>query len=418
RGVGGALRRGARALLGGLAGDRADDGAGVAATQQARHGAQQEGAFAERLSLEAGSGEHLAALGERRGVCRRQLDRLGDEERVAGDGAARVLLAEPLEGHALVRRMLVDEHHPAVSLADEIALEDLPDEAQRRKSAGRRAPQRQRRRRGRPVLECQTRPVARPVIIRCRPHPLRGGSRLGPEGHREPRAQRGHDQLGHHGRLPEANLALCRVHVHVRLAGREAHEEHRHRGPAALAPAGRGRASAAWARSVAGVRRNFRRAGVAAKRPSTSTDVPGGAPGTPAARAPPASASTTLAPGSPARRVVTRTRATAAMLGSASPRKPSVVTQASSSARASLLVAWRAKARSASAAVIPSPSSRTAMRSRPPPARRTSMLRAPASSAFSTSSFTTEAGRSMTSPAAICAWTSGGRTAILLTARG
>src|SRR5262249_21009041 len=37
---------------------------------------------------------------------------------------------------------------------------------------------------------------------------------------------------------------------------------------------------------------------------------------------------------------------------------------------------------------------------------------APASSAFSTSSFTTEAGRSTTSPAAIWPWTAGGRTAI------
>src|SRR5438552_9810029 len=64
---------------------------------------------------------------------------------------------------------------------------------------------------------------------------------------------------------------------------------------------------------------------------------------------------------------------------------------------------------------MPSPSSRTEIRSSPPAPRQTSTWRAPASSAFSTSSFTTEAGRSITSPAAICPCTAGGRTAILPT---
>jgi hypothetical protein len=41
------------------------------------------------------------------------------------------------------------------------------------------------------------------------------------------------------------------------------------------------------------------------------------------------------------------------------------------------------------------------MRARPPSSTAMSMLVAPASSAFSTSSLTTEAGRSTTSPAAI-----------------
>src|SRR5206468_503853 len=124
----------------------------------------------------------------------------------------------------------------------------------------------------------------------------------------------------------------------------------------------------------------------------TSTLVPGGAPAAPAGRVPPASASTAIPPAAAARRVTSRTRATAAMLGSASPRKPSVATVGRSSARASLLVAWRAKATSASSAAMPSPSSRTAISSSPPAASRTSTWWAPASSAFSTSSFTTEAG--------------------------
>src|SRR5436853_1812566 len=61
---------------------------------------------------------------------------------------------------------------------------------------------------------------------------------------------------------------------------------------------------------------------------------------------------------------------------------------------------------------MPQPSSATRIRSSPPPSISTSIRRAPASQAFSTSSLTTEAGRSMTSPAAMRATTSAGRTAI------
>src|SRR5690606_27593626 len=50
---------------------------------------------------------------------------------------------------------------------------------------------------------------------------------------------------------------------------------------------------------------------------------------------------------------------------------------------------------------MPTPSSRTRISLTPPASISTSIRRAPASSAFSTSSFTTEAGRSTTSPAAI-----------------
>jgi hypothetical protein len=50
---------------------------------------------------------------------------------------------------------------------------------------------------------------------------------------------------------------------------------------------------------------------------------------------------------------------------------------------------------------MPQPSSATAMNSRPPSRTSTRMREAPASIAFSTSSLTTEAGRSTTSPAAI-----------------
>ena len=67
----------------------------------------------------------------------------------------------------------------------------------------------------------------------------------------------------------------------------------------------------------------------------------------------------------------------------------------------SLLVAWRCRLKAASSRPMPEPSSRTRIRRRPPSWRSTSIRLAPASSAFSTSSFTTAAGRSITSPAAI-----------------
>ena len=93
-------------------------------------------------------------------------------------------------------------------------------------------------------------------------------------------------------------------------------------------------------------------------------------------------------------------RPTAPIDGKASPRNPSV-RMASRSSSSSLEVAWRSTASSRSRRGIPSPSSITRMKRRPPPSVATSMRVAPASSAFSTSSFTTLAGRSTTSPAAM-----------------
>ena len=66
-----------------------------------------------------------------------------------------------------------------------------------------------------------------------------------------------------------------------------------------------------------------------------------------------------------------------------------------------LLVACRSSASRASSGSIPSPSSSTRISFLPPSSTATAMRRAPASSAFSTSSLTTDAGRSTTSPAAI-----------------
>ncbi len=65
-----------------------------------------------------------------------------------------------------------------------------------------------------------------------------------------------------------------------------------------------------------------------------------------------------------------------------------------------LLVACRSRQSSASSRSIPVPSSTTRIIELPPRRIITSIFRAPASREFSTSSLTTEAGRSITSPAA------------------
>lgn len=67
----------------------------------------------------------------------------------------------------------------------------------------------------------------------------------------------------------------------------------------------------------------------------------------------------------------------------------------------------------ASSGDMPQPSSVTRMNSRPPPRSSTVTFRAPASTAFSSSSFTTEAGRSTTSPAAMRSATKGESMLIL-----
>jgi hypothetical protein len=100
-------------------------------------------------------------------------------------------------------------------------------------------------------------------------------------------------------------------------------------------------------------------------------------------------------------RVVSVKRLTLAMLGKASPRKPMVAMAARSSARWILLVAWRSRQSNASSRLIPIPSSTTRIKLRPPAWISTLTRPASASSAFSTNSFTTLAGRSTTSPAAI-----------------
>ncbi len=94
-------------------------------------------------------------------------------------------------------------------------------------------------------------------------------------------------------------------------------------------------------------------------------------------------------------------RETEAIEGRASPRKPKVWMFSRSVRSWILLVACRSSATFSSSGVMPQPSSEMAISPMPPRRTDTSTRVAPASSAFSTSSLTIDAGRSTTSPAAI-----------------
>ncbi len=100
-------------------------------------------------------------------------------------------------------------------------------------------------------------------------------------------------------------------------------------------------------------------------------------------------------------RVSSSTRLTAQMEARASPRNPRVPIWYRSSWARTLLVAWRRKAVGTSSRRMPQPLSVTRINRTPPFCISTVMAVAPESMAFSTSSFTTEEGRSITSPAAI-----------------
>ena len=162
--------------------------------------------------------------------------------------------------------------------------------------------------------------------------------------------------------------------------------------------------------------RNFSRAGVATKRSRASTRVPTGpAQGATALFAP--SSTRSLKPvGAPAVRVRISSRVTEAIEGSASPRKPKVM-MAVRSPSGIFEVACRSTESARSASSMPRPSSVTRMRRRPPASIATSIAPAPASSAFSISSFTAAAGRSTTSPAAMRSTSRGSRRRIGMGAR-
>ena len=161
--------------------------------------------------------------------------------------------------------------------------------------------------------------------------------------------------------------------------------------------------------SVLSARRNLRRAGTLKNRSRTSTLVPGGCEAGAGAPSAPSRASTLQACSAPLEREVSDSRDTEAMLGSASPRNPRVATRSRSDERCDLAGRVPGEREAISCGSMPMPSSRTRISPQPPRSSSTSMREAPASREFSTSSLTTEAGRSITSPAAIWLMSSSAR---------
>ena len=155
------------------------------------------------------------------------------------------------------------------------------------------------------------------------------------------------------------------------------------------------------ANSVFSLFRNLRRAGVLKYSSRISTLVPCACAAGAAVLCVPSAASIFHACVLSALRLVSVTCATAAMLASASPRKPMLATRCRSSSEAILLVAWRISANGSCSAAMPPPLSRTRSSFTPPPSSCTAISVAPASRLFSSNSFKAEAGRSITSPAAI-----------------
>ena len=130
-------------------------------------------------------------------------------------------------------------------------------------------------------------------------------------------------------------------------------------------------------------------------------DVPNGRPASSTRAIFPPLISTTVPASSSAALVSSRRRETDAIDGSASPRNPSVATLSRSSVFLIFDVAWRSKASMASSRTMPQPLSVIWMSFFPPASTLILMRVAPASREFSSISFTTAAGRSTTSPAAI-----------------
>ena len=153
--------------------------------------------------------------------------------------------------------------------------------------------------------------------------------------------------------------------------------------------------------SVDSAFRNFLRAGVLKKRSRTVIEVPNGSPASSTRAIFPPLISTTVPAVSCSARVSSRSRDTDAIAGSASPRNPSVATLSRSSAFLIFEVACRSNANMASSRPMPHPLSVIWISFFPPASTLILIRVAPASSEFSSISFTTDAGLSTTSPAAI-----------------
>src|SRR5438874_8877649 len=119
RAIGRPVRRHARPLVAQLGGHRAQERRHVLAGQRARCRAEEERPRAEWLPFETRSLEGGGVLGEGRDLRRRELDRLGYEQRVARYALRAPLRVQPLVDDPLVSGMLVDQHDASLAFAEE-----------------------------------------------------------------------------------------------------------------------------------------------------------------------------------------------------------------------------------------------------------------------------------------------------------
>src|SRR5215510_13051262 len=96
--------------------------------EQSRHRAQEDAAAAELLKGEAQPFEIARPFPEQIGLARPQLERLGKEQDMGGEGSRGEVAAELLEQHALVGDVLVDEEDLLVAARDDEGLLKLADD--------------------------------------------------------------------------------------------------------------------------------------------------------------------------------------------------------------------------------------------------------------------------------------------------
>ena len=106
-------------------GEIGDEPGHVALPEHCGHAAHQHRMRAEAVEIEA----EFAELGRARfePIASRfvEFDHFGEEQRLAGDAAARHRLAHPFEHEPFVRGVLIDEDQPVWALGDDIGFRDL-----------------------------------------------------------------------------------------------------------------------------------------------------------------------------------------------------------------------------------------------------------------------------------------------------
>jgi hypothetical protein len=121
--------------------ERLDQPLRLLSAQQRGHRAQHHRRAAPALEPEAQAFERGRPLLHEPGLARAQLDRLREQQLLRGQRARVELAKEPLEQHALVRHVLVDEEHLVVARGDDEGVLQLPDdlaEARRGREGSRR----------------------------------------------------------------------------------------------------------------------------------------------------------------------------------------------------------------------------------------------------------------------------------------